>query len=63
MAFKPPPEITNEAVEAGVKKADQSATRRFMGAILAGAYIAFGALLAVVVSAGLTRRPGATSPS
>ena len=62
MAFKTPPEITNEAVEAGVAKADQSADKTFMGAILAGAYIAFGALLAVVVSAGLDEKTWGNIP-
>ena len=56
MAFKQPPEITAEAVETGVKKSEQSWDKTLVGAFLAGAYIAFGALLAVVVSAGLSEK-------
>ena len=56
MAFKTPPEITAEAVETGVKKSEQSWDKTLVGAFLAGAYIAFGALLAVVVSAGLSEK-------
>ena len=56
MAFKTPPEITAAAVETGEMKSEQSWDKTLVGAFLAGAYIAFGALLAVVVSAGLSER-------
>jgi formate/nitrite transporter len=53
MAFKSPPEITEAGVETGAKKAVQSWDKALVGSFLAGAYISFGALLAVVVSAGM----------
>ncbi len=53
MAFMTPPQITEQAVETGVMKAGQTCEKTLVGGILAGAYIAFGALLAVVVSSGL----------
>jgi len=53
MAFKTPPQLTEKAVQTGVSKAEQSWDKTLVGGILAGAYIAFGALLAVVVSSGL----------
>jgi formate/nitrite transporter len=53
MAFKSPPEITATAVETGATKARLSWDKALVGGFLAGAYIAFGGLLAVVASAGL----------
>jgi formate/nitrite transporter len=53
MSFKSPPEITATAAETGTTKARLSADKAVVGGFLAGAYIAFGGLLAVVVSAGL----------
>jgi formate/nitrite transporter len=53
MSFKSPPEITEAGVETGVKKAKLSADKAIVAGFLAGAYIAFGGLLAVVASAGL----------
>ena len=53
MAFKAPPQIAEQAADTGTMKAWQSWDKTLVGAFLAGAYIAFGALLAVVVSSGL----------
>src|SRR3712207_2003711 len=53
MSFKSPPEITDAGTETGVKKAKLSADKAVVAGFLAGAYIAFGGLLAVVASAGL----------
>src|SRR3954447_10544249 len=53
MAFKSPPEITVAAAETGTTKAKMSPDKALVGGFLAGAYIAFAGLLAVVVSSGL----------
>src|SRR4051812_28473921 len=53
MPYKSPPEITAAAVETGTSKAKLSPDKVLVGGFLAGAYIAFGGLLAVVASAGL----------
>jgi formate transporter len=53
MSYKSPPEITVAAVETGASKARLSPDKVIVGGFLAGAYIAFGGLLAVVASAGL----------
>src|SRR4051794_31628321 len=53
MPYKSPPEITVAAVETGTSKAKLSPDKVLVGGFLAGAYIAFGGLLAVVASAGL----------
>ena len=53
MAFKSPPEITAAGVLTGTKKAHMAPGKLLVGSFLAGAYIAFAGLLAVVTSAGL----------
>lgn len=53
MSFNAPPQIARLAIENGVAKAAQGPAKALVGGFLAGAYIAFGALLAIVVSAGL----------
>jgi formate/nitrite transporter len=53
MPYKSPPEITVAAVETGTSKAKLSWDKALVGGFLGGAYIAFGGLLAVIVSAGL----------
>ena len=53
MAFKTPDQIATTAVNAGVVKANLAPGRMLAGGILAGAYIAFAGLLAVVVTAGM----------
>jgi formate/nitrite transporter len=53
MAFKTPPEITHAGIEMGATKAALPGGKAVVAGFLAGAYIAFAGLLAVVVSAGL----------
>jgi formate transporter len=53
MTAKQPPEIAEAAVETGVKKAHLRWDKVFVGSFLAGAYIAFGGLVAITVSSGL----------
>src|SRR4051812_24888879 len=53
MAFKSPAEITAAGIETGLAKANMSPDKMLVGGFLAGAYIAFAGLLAVVSSAGL----------
>jgi formate transporter len=53
MSFKSPPEITAAATATGTNKANMSWDKLLVGSFLAGAYIAFGGLVAVEVSAGL----------
>ena len=53
MAAKTPPQIAVAAAESGAAKASQSPDKLIVSAFLAGAYIAFASLVAVVVSAGL----------
>jgi formate/nitrite transporter len=53
MAFKDPKAITEIATEKGIEKARLSWDKALVAGFLAGAYIAFAGLLAVVVSAGL----------
>ncbi|MEP6853669.1 MAG: formate/nitrite transporter family protein [bacterium] len=53
LSYNTPQETAALAVESGVAKANLSPDRALVGGFLAGAYIAFGGLLAVVCSAGL----------
>ncbi len=53
MSFNTPAEVAGLAVSSGTTKANLSASKALVGGFLAGAYIAFGALLAVVASSGL----------
>ena len=53
MAFKDPKGITEAATAAGAAKAALGARKALVAGFLAGAFIAFGGLLAVVTSAGL----------
>ncbi len=53
MAFKTPPEIAAAGTAVGEKKAKTSADKLIVAGFLGGAYIAFGGLLAIVVSAGI----------
>ncbi len=52
-SYNAPPQIVDVAVATGVAKASFGPAKAMVGGFLAGAYIAFGALLATVVSAGL----------
>ena len=53
MSYKSPPEIARAGVESGVTKAALSWDKALVAGFLAGAYIAFAGLLAVVTSAGM----------
>lgn len=63
MAFKTPPETSAAAVISGVKKATMTWDRALVGGFLAGAYIAFGSLLAIAVSSGLDPKTWGTLPT
>jgi formate/nitrite transporter len=60
MSYKTPPEITEAAIESGTAKAGQPLSKTFVGGIMAGAYIAFGGLLAIVTTAGADPKSGST---
>ena len=49
-----PDEMAAQAEEAGIKKAKRSFTKNFVLAILAGAFIAFGAIFATTITADIT---------
>src|SRR5690348_16966654 len=53
MSFNTPAQVAELAVESGVAKASLSPGKALVGAFLAGAYIAFAGLLAVVTTGGL----------
>jgi formate/nitrite transporter len=53
MSYKTPPEIARAGVKTGKTKAALSWDRALVAGFLAGAYIAFAGLLAVVASAGM----------
>jgi len=57
MPFKTPPQISEAAVVSGAAKAVQRWDKVLVGGFLAGAYIAFGGLLAISVSSGLNPNP------
>ena len=63
MTAKQPPEIAEAAVETGVKKAHLRWDKVLVGSFLAGAYIAFGGLVAITVSAGLDPKTWGTLPT
>src|SRR5215210_5479161 len=53
MTYKDPKGIAQAGIETGVKKAKLSWDKAIVAGFLAGAYIAFGGLLAITVSSGL----------
>jgi formate transporter len=53
MPFNTPPQVAALAVESGTTKANLAPGKALVGGFLAGAYIAFGGLLATVVTAGM----------
>ena len=63
MAVKEPQEIAQAAVATGVKKVHASWDKILVGAFLAGAYIAFGGMVAVTVSSGLDPDVWGTLPT
>lgn len=63
MVAKKPDEIAREAVSTGKTKARTSWDKTLVSSFLAGAYISFGALVAVVVSSGLDPEIWGTLPT
>jgi len=63
MTAREPAEIAVVAVESGAKKATRSVPHVLVSAFLAGAYIAFGGLVAIAVSAGLDPKLWGTLPT
>ncbi|WP_409330233.1 formate/nitrite transporter family protein [Trujillonella humicola] len=63
MTDKQPPEVAQAAAETGAKKVHRSWDRVLVSAFLAGAYISFGALVAITVSAGLDPQTWGTLPT
>ncbi|SEP06614.1 formate/nitrite transporter family protein [Trujillonella endophytica] len=63
MTDKQPPEIAQAAAEAGAKKVHRTWDRVLVSAFLAGAYISFGALVAITVSSGLDPETWGTLPT
>ena len=63
MAFKKPPEITETGIETGITKSKLSWDKALVAGFLAGAYIAFGALLAVSTTAGMPEETWGTLPT
>jgi formate transporter FocA len=55
-----PEEMAVQAEDAGVKKANRSFSKTFVLSILAGAFIAFGAIFATTVTADMTLSPSFT---
>jgi formate transporter len=63
MTAKQPQEIAHAAVATGVSKAQLSWDKTLIGGFLAGAYIAFGGLVAITVSSGLDLETWGTLPT
>src|SRR5829696_10391944 len=63
MAFKTPQATAAAAVETGATKAKLSWDKALVGGFLAGAYIAFGGLVAIMVSSGLKPETWGTLPT
>jgi formate transporter len=63
MTAREPREMAQVAAETGVKKTHRAWDRVLVSAFLAGAYIAFGALVAITVSSGLDPATWGTLPT
>ncbi len=63
MPAKKPPEIAETAAATGAQKAQQSWDRVLVSSFLAGAYIAFGGMVAIAVSSGLDPETWGTLPT
>src|SRR5919106_2403380 len=63
MSDRQPPEIADAAVASGISKVAPSLGKLFVGSFLAGAYIAFGGLVAIAVSSGLDPQQWGTLPT
>jgi formate/nitrite transporter len=63
MSAREPQEMAQVAVKTGVKKAHRTWDRVLVSSILAGAYIAFGGMVAITVSSGLDPETWGTLPT
>jgi formate transporter len=63
VSAREPAEMAQVAAETGAKKAHRTWDRVLVSAFLAGAYIAFGALVAITVSSGLDPKTWGTLPT
>ena len=63
MSFKDPKEITQAGIKTGATKARLSWDTALVASFLAGAYIAFGGLLAITVTAGLPEETWGSLPT
>jgi formate/nitrite transporter len=63
MSDRQPPEMAQVASETGAKKVHRTWDRVLVSAFLAGAYISFGALVAITVSSGLDPATWGTLPT
>ncbi|RZU31933.1 formate/nitrite transporter family protein [Blastococcus saxobsidens] len=63
MAAREPQEMAQVAAATGAKKVDRSWDRVLVSAFLAGAYIGFGALVAITISSGLDPETWGTLPT
>ena len=63
MSFKDPKAITAASIEKGAEKARLSWDKILVASFLAGAYIAFGGLLAITVSSGMDPKIWGTFPT
>ncbi len=63
MGYKTPAQTAQAAVESGVAKAGLAPVKALVGGFLAGAYIAFGSLLAIATTSGLDPKLWGTLPT
>jgi formate/nitrite transporter len=63
MSFKDPKEITETAIKTGTTKSKLSWDKALVASFLAGAYIAFGGLLAITVTSGMPEETWGTLPT
>ena len=63
MTAREPQEMAHVAAETGAKKTHRTWDRVLVSAFLAGAYISFGALVAITVSSGLDPSTWGTLPT
>jgi formate/nitrite transporter len=63
MSYKTPQQTAEAAVESGVTKGHLAPGKMLVGGFLAGAYIAFGSLLAIAVTSGLNTKTWGTLPT
>ena len=63
MSARDPQETAEVAVKAGVKKSQSTWDRVLVSSFLAGAYIAFGGLVAITISSGLDPKTWGTLPT